>query len=151
MRLLGCAGARLRHHVPHIEAVAGIDETMILWWVIGKPDEWYYCVHAGVSRTSTALLFGKQWPNVVFAHFLIITFKNAKAVRRQVPNTTNIGRADDDVDLKESKNPRGMKRRHTGGSENPSPNIARMLPFEDDEEHPIHIGPVEAEPPSSRA
>jgi hypothetical protein len=26
-----------------------------------------------------------------------------------------------------------------------------MLPFEDDEEHPIHIGPVEAEPPSSRA
>eukprot|EP00972_Heterocapsa_arctica_P090459 13345411-Heterocapsa_arctica.AAC.1 len=26
-----------------------------------------------------------------------------------------------------------------------------MLPFEDDEEHPIHIGPVEAEHPSSRA
>eukprot|EP00972_Heterocapsa_arctica_P060967 8991895-Heterocapsa_arctica.AAC.1 len=30
MRLLGCVGARLGHHVPHIKAVAGIDETMIL-------------------------------------------------------------------------------------------------------------------------
>jgi hypothetical protein len=48
---------------------------------------------------------------VVFVQFLITTLEKAEAVRRQVPNTTNIGHADDDV----------------------------------------HIGPVEAEPPSSRA
>eukprot|EP00972_Heterocapsa_arctica_P092455 13637382-Heterocapsa_arctica.AAC.1 len=64
MRLPGCAGARLRHHVLHIEAVADIDETMILWLMIGKPDEYHYCIHAGKSRTSIALLFGEQWPNV---------------------------------------------------------------------------------------
>eukprot|EP00972_Heterocapsa_arctica_P083126 12250226-Heterocapsa_arctica.AAC.1 len=67
MPLLGCVGARLGHNVPHIEAVAGIEETMVWWCVIGKPDKWYYCILAGASCTSTAQLFGAQWPNVVFA------------------------------------------------------------------------------------
>jgi hypothetical protein len=32
-------GAVLGYHVTHLEAVADIDETMIMWWTIGKPDE----------------------------------------------------------------------------------------------------------------
>eukprot|EP00972_Heterocapsa_arctica_P029758 4383825-Heterocapsa_arctica.AAC.1 len=80
---------------------------------------------------------------------MITTLEKAEAVRQQVPNTPNIGPTNDNFE--EGNNPRGMRRRHAGGSENHIPNIARMLPFEDDEEPPLHTGPVEAEPPSSRA
>jgi hypothetical protein len=40
-----------------------------------KPDKWYYYIHAGMSRTSTAPLFGKQWSGVVFAKLMITTLE----------------------------------------------------------------------------
>jgi hypothetical protein len=114
--------------MPHIEVMACIDKTTIMQWAIGKPVEWYHRIRACASRTSTALLTREQWTNVVLTRFLITTLEKVRAVRRWVPNTNNVGHADDDVDIDKSKNPRGMKRQYTVGSKNPCPNIARMLP-----------------------
>ena len=54
---------------------------------IGKPDEWYYCIHAGDDWASTASLFEED-----------------EAAKQQVPNIPDVGHADDD-DFKEGKLP----------------------------------------------
>ena len=38
LQIEGCAGARVSHGARMIEAMPGVDETLLMWWRVNRPD-----------------------------------------------------------------------------------------------------------------
>eukprot|EP00959_Pyramimonas_sp_CCMP1952_P166387 3477609-Pyramimonas_sp.AAC.1 len=71
LQLVGCIGIRVRHGVNYIEAVPGTEGAVIMWWHLGRREDWSWIQIPGSQRISTQYLFGDSWPNTPFTQFAL--------------------------------------------------------------------------------
>ena len=94
LHLHGCIGARIGYGARSIEAIFGVDETIIVCWQRTKTELSWQQWYPGV-RTSTVNLFGAGWEQVCFVQFVLVSFKEGQTLRRLNPNVPNLCQMED--------------------------------------------------------
>jgi hypothetical protein len=91
LHLKGCIGGRLGQGVSVLEGVAEMDESLLWWWVTGRPKTSWYLRSAATGRLSLTEIFGDDWPRVSFVQFLLTTDDQVQRIRQGEPEVANIG------------------------------------------------------------
>ena len=70
--LQGCIGANVLCGAKHLEAVPGVDESLLVWWRRHRPNDlkWQYMFAS--RRVATCHVFGLEWEHVTAVQFIIV-------------------------------------------------------------------------------
>ena len=69
--IIGTVVIKVGSGVANIDAVAGSDESVIVWWPRGRISSWVWCQVNGTTRISMKELVGQNWLGCCFAQFFI--------------------------------------------------------------------------------
>ena len=90
----GCVGFRLGKAGPSarsLEAVAGCDDGMLLWWDSERPSEVYHFFHNPSRRVGLESLFGKTYEGTAFMQLLCVGQDEVKQVRNAFAEVPHLG------------------------------------------------------------
>eukprot|EP00959_Pyramimonas_sp_CCMP1952_P243966 5099693-Pyramimonas_sp.AAC.1 len=67
----------------------GIEGSVVMWWPVGRREDWSWIQIPSSQRVSSSYLFGDIWPNVPFLQFMIVNDDEARQARRQTPGVAH--------------------------------------------------------------
>jgi hypothetical protein len=128
--LHGCIGANVMCGAKHLDAVNGVDESLLIWWRRHRPSDvkWQYMFAS--HRLATCHVFDSEWEHMTAVQFITVMPEEVTVLRKTLHDIPNLGGMYDGLD--DDFESRGLKREHSVGSINPRPSILRCLPDGED-------------------